>query len=146
MDDGALVAGNNFCITIGILLANVGGYSTQNRNDTGSYSISIAVQFLWATFSELASFSSRKVRCILSKRAGSSTRQKRCLLSAVKTSIRHTFRRTCGDHRKPGVRAAYDSATGYFGSWAICFKGSLFRGNSNTRRSVVGMCRHWSPS
>ncbi|TKA80260.1 hypothetical protein B0A49_01819 [Cryomyces minteri] len=45
---GALVAGYQFCITIGILLANCVVYATQNRDDTGSYRIPIAVQFLWA--------------------------------------------------------------------------------------------------
>lgn len=45
---GALVSGYQFCITIGILLANCVVYATQERNDTGSYRIPIAVQFLWA--------------------------------------------------------------------------------------------------
>lgn len=45
---GALVSGYQFCITIGILLANCVVYATQNRTDTGSYRIPIAVQFLWA--------------------------------------------------------------------------------------------------
>jgi MFS family permease len=45
---GAMVSGYQFCITIGILLANCVVYATQNRLDTGSYRIPIAVQFLWA--------------------------------------------------------------------------------------------------
>jgi sugar porter (SP) family MFS transporter len=45
---GAVVAGYQFCITIGILLANCVVYATQGRRDTGSYRIPIAVQFLWA--------------------------------------------------------------------------------------------------
>jgi MFS family permease len=45
---GALVAGYQFCITIGILLANCVVYATQNRRDTGSYRIPISIQFLWA--------------------------------------------------------------------------------------------------
>lgn len=45
---GALVSGYQFCITIGILLANCVVYATQNRLDTGSYRIPIAIQFLWA--------------------------------------------------------------------------------------------------
>ena len=45
---GALVAGYQFCITIGILLANCVVYATENRNDTSSYRIPIAMQFLWA--------------------------------------------------------------------------------------------------
>lgn len=45
---GALVSGYQFCITVGILLANCVNYATANRNDTGSYRIPIGVQFLWA--------------------------------------------------------------------------------------------------
>lgn len=45
---GALVSGYQFCITIGILLASCVVYATENRNDTGSYRIPIAIQFLWA--------------------------------------------------------------------------------------------------
>lgn len=45
---GAIVSGYQFCITIGILLASCVCYATQNRNDTGSYRIPIAIQFLWA--------------------------------------------------------------------------------------------------
>lgn len=45
---GALVSGYQFFITIGILLANCTVYATENRRDSGSYRIPIAVQFLWA--------------------------------------------------------------------------------------------------
>lgn len=45
---GALVSGYQFCITLGILLANCVVYATATRNDTGSYRIPIAIQFLWA--------------------------------------------------------------------------------------------------
>lgn len=45
---GALVSGYQFCITLGILLANCVAYATSQRNDTGSYRIPIGIQFLWA--------------------------------------------------------------------------------------------------
>lgn len=45
---GALVAGYQFCITIGILLANCVDYATQSRLDSGSYRIPMAIQWLWA--------------------------------------------------------------------------------------------------
>lgn len=58
---GALVSGYQFCITLGILLANCVDYSTQNRNDTGSYRIPIAVQFLWALILGTGLFILRKL-------------------------------------------------------------------------------------
>lgn len=45
---GALVAGYQFCITLGILMASCVDYATQDRMDSGSYRIPIALQFLWA--------------------------------------------------------------------------------------------------
>ena len=45
---GALVSGYQFCITIGILLASCVDYGTQDRTDSGSYRIPIAIQMLWA--------------------------------------------------------------------------------------------------
>jgi MFS family permease len=45
---GALVSGYQFCITIGILIANGAVYGTKERKDTGSYRIPIAIQFAWA--------------------------------------------------------------------------------------------------
>ncbi len=45
---GALVSGYQFCITIGILLANCVTFSTSKRDDTASYRIPISIQFLWA--------------------------------------------------------------------------------------------------
>jgi len=45
---GTIVAGYSFAVTVGLLLASVVGYATQNRFDTGSYRIPIAIQFLWA--------------------------------------------------------------------------------------------------
>ena len=45
---GAIVSGYQFCITVGILLASCVNYGTEDRNDTGSYRIPIAIQMLWA--------------------------------------------------------------------------------------------------
>jgi sugar porter (SP) family MFS transporter len=45
---GAIVGAYQLAITIGLLLAAIVDYATQNRQDTGSYRIPIAVQFAWA--------------------------------------------------------------------------------------------------
>jgi len=45
---GAIVAGYQFAITLGIFLAACVDYATQNRTDSGSYRIPIAIQLLWA--------------------------------------------------------------------------------------------------
>lgn len=57
---GALVSGYQFCITLGILLANCVTYASSNRNDTGSYRIPVGVQFLWAIILGIGLFILRK--------------------------------------------------------------------------------------
>lgn len=43
-----IVGSYQLAITIGLLLASIVNNATQNRDDTGSYRIPIAVQFAWA--------------------------------------------------------------------------------------------------
>jgi len=45
---GVIVGSYQLAITIGLLLAAIVNNATQGRNDSGSYRIPIAVQFLWA--------------------------------------------------------------------------------------------------
>lgn len=45
---GAIVSCYQWAITIGLLLASLVNQGTKDRNDTGSYRIPIAIQFLWA--------------------------------------------------------------------------------------------------
>ena len=45
---GAIVSGYQFFITVGILLASCVVYTTENRLDSGSYRIPIAIQLAWA--------------------------------------------------------------------------------------------------
>lgn len=60
---GAIVSGYQFCITLGILLANCVVYTTQNRNDPLSYRIPIGVQFIWALVLGVGLFLLRMFRC-----------------------------------------------------------------------------------
>ncbi|KAI0449240.1 high-affinity glucose transporter RGT2 [Xylaria acuta] len=45
---GGIVGAYQFAITIGLLLANIVNNSTQNRQDSSSYRIPIAIQFAWS--------------------------------------------------------------------------------------------------
>ena len=45
---GAVVGSYQFAITVGLFIAAIVDYATQDRRDTGSYRIPIAVQFAWA--------------------------------------------------------------------------------------------------
>ncbi|CAI7567887.1 unnamed protein product [Penicillium pancosmium] len=45
---GAVVGCYQLCITIGLFLAAIVNWATQDRNDSGSYRIPLAIQFAWA--------------------------------------------------------------------------------------------------
>lgn len=45
---GVIVGSYQLAITIGLFLAAIVNNATSGRDDTGSYRIPIAVQFLWA--------------------------------------------------------------------------------------------------
>jgi MFS family permease len=45
---GTIVGSYQLAITIGLLLAAIVNNATKNRNDTGSYRIPVAIQFVWA--------------------------------------------------------------------------------------------------
>lgn len=45
---GTIVGTYQLAITIGLFLAAIVNNATQNRNDSGSYRIPIAIQFAWS--------------------------------------------------------------------------------------------------
>jgi sugar porter (SP) family MFS transporter len=136
---GALVSGYQFCITIGILLANCVVYATQNRNDTGSYRIPIGVQFLWAII--LATgllLLPESPRYHVKK--GNLDAAARCLASirgqpVESEYIKDELAEIVANHE---FELQNVPQTSYFGSWAACFKGSFRNSNSNIRRTFLG--------
>ncbi|GAB1317942.1 hypothetical protein MFIFM68171_08152 [Madurella fahalii] len=146
---GALVAGYQFCITIGLMLAACVVYATQGRTDTGSYRIPIAIQFLWAII--LAGgllFLPDSPRYFV----------KRGNLDAATDALS----RLRGQPRESEyiqvelaeivANEEYERqlipSTTWFGSWANCFKGSVFKANSNLRKTILGtslqMMQQWT--
>ncbi|KAH8154043.1 uncharacterized protein LAJ45_01810 [Morchella importuna] len=53
---GTIVGCYQLAITIGLLLAACANQGTHNRNDTGSYRIPLAIQFLWAIILSIGMF------------------------------------------------------------------------------------------
>lgn len=137
---GALVAGYQFCITIGILLANCVVYATQNRLDTGSYRIPIAIQFLWAIIlgtglfilPEPPRFYVKKGKLEKAAKALSSVRGQAVDSDYIQDELVEII-----------ANYEYEQQvipqTNYLGGWSNCFKGSIFKAGSNTRRTTVGM-------
>jgi sugar porter (SP) family MFS transporter len=137
---GALVSGYQFCITIGILLANCVVYATENRDDTGSYRIPIAIQFAWALI--LATglfFLPESPRYFVKK--GEIERAAEAL-SRVRGQpvdspyIQDELAEIVANHE---YELQVIPQTSYIGGWLNCFQGSVFKGNTNSRRTTVGI-------
>ncbi|KAI1631962.1 general substrate transporter [Biscogniauxia mediterranea] len=136
---GAMVSGYQFCITIGILLANCVVYATQHRPDSGSYRIPIGVQFLWALILGIGLFILPESPRYYVKKGKIEEAAK--ALAYVRGQPRDS------DYIKDELAeivANYEfemqhiPQTNYIGSWTACFKGSLRQGNSAIRRTILG--------
>ncbi|KAG5950446.1 hypothetical protein E4U53_005042 [Claviceps sorghi] len=146
---GALVAGYQFCITVGILLASCVVYATKDYKDTGAYRVPIAIQFPWALILGVGLlFLPDSPRYFVKKGQ---------IQNAVDALARVRGQPPNSDYVQSEIaeivaneeyeRALIPSTT-WFGSWANCFKGSLFSAKSNLRRTILGtslqMMQQWT--
>jgi sugar porter (SP) family MFS transporter len=137
---GAVVAGYQFCITIGILLANCVVYATQNRRDTGSYRIPIAVQFLWAIILAVGlallpdspRYFVKKGRLDEAAKALARVRGQPIDSEFIQDELAEII----ANHE---YEMSILPQTSYIGSWAACFQGKISKPSSNARRTTVGI-------
>ncbi|KAI0411986.1 general substrate transporter [Xylaria grammica] len=136
---GAMVSGYQFCITIGILLANVVVYTSQNRNDTGSYRIPIGVQFLWALIlgtglfilPESPRFWVKKGEIEKAAKALAYVRGQPEDSDYIKDELAEIVANN-------EFEMANIPQMSYVQSWLACLKGSLSKGDSPIRRTILG--------
>lgn len=146
---GAIVSGYQFCITIGLLLASCVDYGTQDRTDTGSYRIPIAIQMLWALIlgtgllflPESPRFFVKRGN--IDKAADSLSRLRE--QSRDSPYVQQELAEIVANHEYELQVLPQGS---YFSSWANCFKGGLSRPSSNLRRTILGtslqMMQQWT--
>lgn len=146
---GAIVSGYQFCITIGLLLASCVDYGTQNRNDTGSYRIPIAIQMLWAIILAIGLFMLPESPRYFVKRGqiDKATNALSRLRGEPEGSeyIQQELAEIIANHEYELKVIPQGS---YFSSWMNCFTGSLFNPSSNLRRTILGtslqMMQQWT--
>ncbi|KAJ5600479.1 Major facilitator superfamily domain general substrate transporter [Penicillium hetheringtonii] len=130
---GAIVSGYQFCITIGLMLASCVDYGTENRSDSGSYRIPIALQMLWAVI--LAGKKEEAVHALARIRGQPQDSE---YIQAEINEIEANFL----------YEMQVIPQDGYFNSWLNCFRGNIFHPNSNVRRTVLGtslqMMQQWT--
>lgn len=136
---GAMVSGYQFCITIGILLANCVVYATQNRNSPSSYRTPIGVQFVWAVvlgvglfiLPESPRYFVKKGKIEQAAKALSYVRGQPLESEYIKDELAEIV-------ANYEVESALIPETSYVGSWLAIFRGSLSRGDSPIRRTLLG--------
>lgn len=146
---GALVAGYQFCITLGILIAACVNYGVQGRGDNSEYRIPIAIQFVWGTILGVGIallpdspryFVKRgrveKARIALSKLRGQPQDSEYIEAELAEIVANEEYERSV------------IPAGGWLQSWANCFRGSVFTSNSNLRKTILGtsmqMMQQWT--
>ncbi|KAI1420640.1 general substrate transporter [Xylaria sp. FL1777] len=136
---GAIVSGYQFCITVGLLLASAIDYATQNRDDSSSYRIPIAIQMIWALVLAIGlSFLPESPRFYVRRgeldRAADSLSQLRgqaVTSDFVKDELAEIIANY--EHERSLMPAG-----GYWSTWLACGRGSLKEGSSNLRRTILG--------
>lgn len=146
---GATVAGYQFCVTLGLLIASCVDYGTKNRTDSGSYRIPIALQLLWAIIlstglfflPESPRFFVKKGRVDEAAKVLSTLRQQPIESNYIQEELAEIIE----NHE---IESALIPTQSYFQSWASCFTGGLRDQSSNLRRTILGtslqMMQQWT--
>jgi hypothetical protein len=130
------------------MLASIVVYATQGREDTGSYRIPIAIQFPWAIilgggllflpdspryFVKRGNINA--AAAALSRIRGQPKDSEYIASELAEIVANEEYER----HLIP--------SSSFIGSWANCFKGSLWKSNSNLRLTILGtsmqMMQQW---
>jgi len=146
---GALVSGYQFCITIGIMLASIVCNYTQNNPDASAYRIPIGIQFVWGSILAVGLFllpdsprfyvkkgKLEQARKVLGRLRGQPTESEFIELELAEIVANAEYERQ---------QIPTDT---YFSSWAACFSGSVWKSNSNLRKTILGtslqMMQQWT--
>lgn len=136
---GAIVSGYQFNITIGILLANCVVYSTQNRRDTGSYRIPVAIQFLWALILGVGLFLlPESPRWYVKKGRVDAASVALARIRGQPSDSGYVTEELAEIIANHEYETELIPADTYWSSWTACFRGSLRDPGSNLRRTILG--------
>ncbi|KAK5729445.1 hypothetical protein LTR17_011975 [Elasticomyces elasticus] len=146
---GALVAGYQFCITIGLLLASCVAYGTENIPNDSSYRIPIGLQFIFGVVLGVGLFFLPDSPRFFVKRGR--IEQARKALAAVRDQpldSEYVEAELAEIIANEEYERSLIPATGWVGGWMNCFTGSVFKSNSNLRKTILGtslqMMQQWT--
>ena len=146
---GTLVSGYQFCITIGLLLASCVTYATDKRNTAASYRIPIGIQFAWAVI--LATglfFLPESPRYFVKRGRIEDARNVLARLRGQPADSEYIELELSEIVANADYERQLIPAGGYMSSWLHCFSGSLWKSNSNLRKTILGtslqMMQQWT--
>lgn len=146
---GALVAGYQFCITLGLLIASCVDYGTENLSNTGSYRIPIAIQFAWGLIlGGGLLFLPDSPRYFVKRGRVEKARDSLVRLRGQPPDSEYIEAELAEIVVNEEYERSLIPSTGWFSSWANCFKGSLWHQGSNIRKTILGtslqMMQQWT--
>lgn len=146
---GALVAGYQFCITIGIMLASIIVNFTENINSDASFRIPIGIQFVWGSVLAFGLFFlPDSPRYFVKKGKLDKARDVLVRLRGQPADSHYIEVELAEIVANAEYERSLMPSTTWFGSWAACFSGSLWSANSNLRRTILGtslqMMQQWT--
>ncbi|UJO18891.1 Major facilitator-type transporter ecdD [Fulvia fulva] len=146
---GALVAGYQFCITIGLLIAACVNYAVQDRADTGSYRIPIGIQFAWGLIlGGGLFFLPDSPRYFVKRGRVEKARNALARLRGQPQESEYIESELAEIVANEEYERSIIPAGGWIQGWANCFSGSVFKSNSNLRKTILGtslqMMQQWT--
>ncbi|KAK3717210.1 hypothetical protein LTR37_005919 [Vermiconidia calcicola] len=146
---GALVAGYQFCITIGLLLAACVNYATNENGDASAFRIPIGIQFLWGFIlgggllflPDSPRFFVKRGRVEKARSALARVRGQPPDSEYVEAELAEII-------ANEEYERSLTPAGSWVNGWTNCFRGSLFKSNSNLRKTILGtslqMMQQWT--
>lgn len=146
---GALVAGYQFCITIGLLLASCVNYAVRNRTDQSEYRIPIGIQFAWGVIlGGGLLFLPDSPRYFVKRGRVEQARSSLARLRGQPGDSEYIEAELAEIVANEEYERSIIPAGSWANGWANCFKGSVFQSNSNLRKTILGtslqMMQQWT--
>merc|ERR1711939_436165 len=146
---GALVAGYQFCITIGLLLAACVNYGVKEYGGTAEYRVPIGLQFIFGLvlgvgllfLPDSPRYYVKRGRVEKARKALSSVRGQPQDSEYVEAELAEII-------ANEEYERSLIPAGSWINGWMNCFRGSVFKSNSNLRKTILGtslqMIQQWT--
>merc|ERR1712072_1588468 len=146
---GALVAGYQFCITIGLLLAACVNYGVKEYQNSAEYRVPIGLQFIFGLvlgggllfLPDSPRYYVKRGRVEKARKALSSVRGQPQDSEYIELELAEII-------ANEEYERSLIPAGSWINGWMNCFRGSVFKSNSNLRKTILGtslqMMQQWT--